>query len=80
MPSLGFLYIIMARSTRGKKKINAVGLATVQKPKLPEESDKNKDFQGKWVPFFKHDSNTFPNDMAKGQSVAVRTMHLYRLK
>ena len=55
----------MARSTRGKKRINAVGLATIQKPSLPIESDKRKDFRGKWVPFFKHDNNTFPNDMAK---------------
>ena len=51
-------------ATRGKKRINAVGLA-VQQPKLPIETDKRKDFRGKWVPFFKDDSNTFPNDCAK---------------
>ena len=51
-------------ATRGKKRINAVGLA-VQQPKLPRESDKRKDFRGEWVQFFKDDSNTFPNDAAK---------------
>jgi len=51
-------------ATRGKKRINAVGLA-VQQPKLPIETDKRKDFRGKWVPFFKDDNNTFPNDCAK---------------
>ena len=51
-------------ATRGKKRINAVGLA-VQQPKLPVETDKRKDFRGKWVQFFKDDSNTFPNDCAK---------------
>tara|TARA_Y100001968_G_C19454194_1_gene771087 strand:+ start:476 stop:1744 length:1269 start_codon:yes stop_codon:yes gene_type:complete len=51
-------------ATRGKKRINAVGLA-VQQPKLPVETDKRKDFRGKWVPFFKDDNNTFPNDCAK---------------
>ena len=55
----------MARTTRGKKKINAVWLATIQQPKLPIETDKNKDFRGKWTPFFKNDNNTFPNDCAK---------------
>jgi len=51
-------------ATRGKKRINAVGLA-VQQPKIPVESDKRKDFRGEWVQFFKDDSNTFPNDCAK---------------
>jgi len=51
-------------ATRGKKRINAVGLA-VQQPKLPVETDKKKDFRGEWVQFFKDDNNTFPNDCAK---------------
>ena len=51
-------------ATRGKKRINAVGLA-VQQPKIPVESDKRKDFRGEWVQFFKDDNNTFPNDCAK---------------
>tara|TARA_Y100001937_G_C7113356_1_gene328905 strand:- start:650 stop:1924 length:1275 start_codon:yes stop_codon:yes gene_type:complete len=55
----------MARTTRGKKKINAVAMTKVQQPRLPIETDKNKDFRGGWVPFFKDDNNTFPNDCAK---------------
>lgn len=55
----------MARTTRGKKKINAVAVSKVQQPRLPHETDKNKDFRGAWVPFFKDDNNTFPNDCAK---------------
>ena len=52
----------MARA-RGKKHIKALG--SVQTPNLPIESDKNKDFSGEWVPFFKDDNNTYPNDCAK---------------
>ena len=55
----------MARTTRGKKKINAVAMTKVQQPKLPIETDKKKDFRGDWVQFFKNDSNMFPNDCAK---------------
>ena len=55
----------MARTTRGKKKINAVAITKVQQPRLPIETDKRVDFNGAWVPFFKDDFNTFPNDCAK---------------
>ena len=53
------------RNTIKPNRIKSGIVAKIADPVAPRETDKDKDFVGDWVQYFKDDNNIFPNDLAK---------------
>ena len=55
----------MSKNKTKSNRIKTGFVAKIQDPVMPRETDKEKDFVGDWVQYFKDDNNIFPNDLAK---------------